>query len=232
MAGDPMTILRARLRLLPTCIALMAALLMVKSAAIVRAAVPAPPAETKATHAAPTDAAAKPDPTPTPPASPPATTRVVDPMEAPVSAAEKALLLDLRTRRKELDARDAALSLRESVLVATEKRLATRADELIALQKKLESLEKARKEHDEANWSELVKVYEGMKPKDAATIFNDLDLAVLLPVLDRMKAAKTAIVLAAMQPDRARLVTTRLAEMRNKANAAPGAAATTAKNGT
>ena len=230
-----MTALRARLRLLPICIALMAVLLVIKSAAIVRAAVPTPPVEAKSAPAAPaasTDAAAKPRPVPAPTATPTATPPAVDPMEAPVSAAEKALLLDLRARRKELDAREAAMSLRESVLAATEKRLAARADELVTLQKKLESLEKARRERDEANWSDLVKVYEGMKPKDAAAIFNDLDLAVLLPVLDRMKAAKTAIVLAAMQPDRARLVTTRLAEMRNKANAAPGATGTTAKNGT
>ncbi len=229
-----MTHLHARPRLLPICIALMAVLLVLKSADIVRAAVPAPPPA-----AAPPEPTTKPGPTPTAPApatAPASTPRVpipsVETPDAPVSAAEKALLLDLRVRRKELDARETAMSLREIVLAATEKRLAARADELVTLQKKLESLEKARREHDEANWTELVKVYEGMKPKDAAAIFNDLDLAVLLPVLDRMKAAKTAIVLAAMQPDRARLVTTRLAEMRNKANAAPGAGGTIAKNGT
>ena len=215
-----MTRFNARPRLLPACIAVMAVLLMIKSADIVRAAVPAPPPP-----AAPPAAAAQPPPPRAPVAGDGAA-------EAPVSAAEKALLLDLRARRQELDAREAALALRETVLAATEKRLAARADELMTLQTKLEALEKARRDRNESNWGELVKVYEGMKPKDAATIFNDLDLAVLLPVLDRMKAAKTAIVLAAMQPDRARLATTRLAEMRNKANAAPGAGGAVPKNGT
>ena len=63
-----------------------------------------------------------------------------------------------------------------------------------------------------------MKLYETMKPRDAATIFNDLDLTVLLQVLDRMKEAKSAMVLAAMQPERARQVTERLAQMRAKAN--------------
>ena len=47
-----------------------------------------------------------------------------------------------------------------------------------------------------------------MKPRDAAAIFNDLDMPVLLQVLDRMKEAKAAPILAAMQPDRAREATT------------------------
>ncbi len=45
--------------------------------------------------------------------------------------------------------------------------------------------------HDDANWAGLVKVYETMKPRDAAAIFNDMDLPVLLQVLDRMKEAKS-----------------------------------------
>ena len=52
-----------------------------------------------------------------------------------------------------------------------------------------------------------MKLYEAMKPRDAATIFNDLEMPVLLQVVDRMKEAKAAPVLAAMQPDKARDLT-------------------------
>ena len=58
-----------------------------------------------------------------------------------------------------------------------------------------------------------------MKPRDAATIFNDLDMPVLLQVVDRMKEAKAAPVLAAMQPDKARDVTAQLARMRTHRDA-------------
>lgn len=221
-------------RLLPLTIAIMAALLAMKSVSLVRAAVPAPDSAVTlaATPAAtPAPAPAQPvksgnvktdavKPAQSPPAAP-APVTVAPPAEPPVSDTERALLLDLRHRRAELDAREAALASRESVLAAAEKRLAARVDELTALQGKLEALEAARKERDDANWAGLVKLYENMKPHDAATIFNDLDMPVLLQVVDRMKEAKAAPVLAAMQPERARQVTAQLAELRRRANSVP-----------
>ncbi len=102
------------------------------------------------------------------------------------------------------------------MLTAAEQKLTARVRELQALQKKLESLEATRNEREDASWRGLVKVYEAMKPRDAATIFNDLDMPVLLQVVDRMKEAKAAPVLAAMQPDKARDLTSRLAEMRTR----------------
>jgi len=142
-----------------------------------------------------------------------------DPLPPPVGDAERALLQDLRSRKLEIDARDRATSEREAVLSAAEHKLSERVDQLAALQTRLEALDAERKQHDEANWSGLVRTYEAMKPRDAASIFNDLDLAVLLPVLDRMKEGKAALVLAAMQPERARLVTTKLAQQRSQPSA-------------
>jgi flagellar motility protein MotE (MotC chaperone) len=209
-------------RLLPMTICVMALLLVVKSVALVRAAVP------DAAHAATVPVTPPPTPhaptsaTPTPAMSPaPSVPVSVPPPEPAISDSERALLLDLRHRSAELDARAAALTSREGVLAAAEKRLTTRVDELSALQAKLEALEKARHDRDDTNWAGLTKLYESMKPRDAATIFNDLDMDVLLQVVDRMKEAKAALVLAAMQPDRARQVTAQLAQMRARANAVP-----------
>jgi flagellar motility protein MotE (MotC chaperone) len=140
----------------------------------------------------------------------------------PISEAERSLLLDLRKRRDELDARGRALDQREAVLAAAQAKLAVRVDELNALQAKLETLESARHAHDNANWAGLVRVYETMKPRDAAVIFDALDMQVLLGVLDRMSDRKAAPILAAMQPDRARLATQMLAEMRTRTVTPPG----------
>jgi flagellar motility protein MotE (MotC chaperone) len=218
-------------RVLPVTMLAMAALLAVKSVALVRAAAPAAATEASAPAAtpAPVEPVATAPPKPAEmkseaakPAAPAAeTAKVAAPAELPIPDSERALLLDLRKRRDELDQREAALAARESVLAAAEARLTARLAELGGLQKRLESLDTARKEHDDANWRGLVKLYESMKPKDAATIFNDLDLPVLLPVLDRMKESKAAPVLAAMLPERARLVTAELAQMRARANSVP-----------
>jgi flagellar motility protein MotE (MotC chaperone) len=134
----------------------------------------------------------------------------------PVSDGERAVLLELRQRRQELDGRELLLTARESVLAAAEQKFSARVEELAALQKKLEALEAARTQREEAGWQGLVKLYEAMKPRDAAAIFNELQMPVLLPVLDRMKEAKAASILAAMVPDKAREVTARLAELRTR----------------
>jgi flagellar motility protein MotE (MotC chaperone) len=50
-----------------------------------------------------------------------------------------------------------------------------------------------------------------MKPGDAARIFDKLDMAILLPVAQKMKAPKIALVMAAMDPDAAKRLTVNLA---------------------
>jgi flagellar motility protein MotE (MotC chaperone) len=134
------------------------------------------------------------------------------------SAAERALLEALRQRRSELEAREAALAEREVLVAAAERRLSARIAEMQALHQRLEAEARQRGEQSEQGMRQLVRLYEGMRPRDAATIFDDLDLAVLIPVLDRMREARAAPVLAAMRPDRARLATTELARHRARPN--------------
>ena len=70
------------------------------------------------------------------------------------------------------------------------------------------------KKHDaqeEKKIQKLVEMYEAMKPKDAARIFESLDMSILLQVVERMKERKVAPVLAAMQSLSAKQLTTELA---------------------
>ena len=53
-----------------------------------------------------------------------------------------------------------------------------------------------------------------MKPKDSARIFDQLDIEILLEVFERMKASKSAAILAQMKPARAKEITSRIAERR------------------
>lgn len=133
-----------------------------------------------------------------------------------VDATERALLQELRQRSEQLDAREREINDRKTVIEAAEAKLETRIDRLASLQSSLEELDGARKQRQSANWSGLVKVYEAMKPRDAAAIFDVLDIHVLLEVLDRMNERKAAAVLAAMQPERARMATQMLAQMRTR----------------
>jgi flagellar motility protein MotE (MotC chaperone) len=230
-------------RLLPSTMAFMAVLLVVKSGILIHAAVfdglKSDPTMVTPAQAASEPGRGKPVAGGAPPSIPapsktnaaadatkpvgtvksdvgkqPDATRPAESEAQAISASEKALLQDLRQRRKELDAQADALKARETVLAAAEQKLSARVVELQALQKKLEALDAARKQNEEAGWQGLAKLYEAMKPRDAATIFNDLTMPVLLQVLDRMKDAKAAAVMAAMNPDKARDVTAELARLR------------------
>ena len=215
-----------RFRALPWAILAMAGLALLKGVHLVQVAGGAPAAFASAGRAVipPAHAAGAPAPAkqaaPAPAAA--AAAVVPGPPAAPeIDPAERALLLDLRARRVVLEGREQAMSAREALQAAAEMRLNERVSQLTALQARLEKLDETRRERDDANWRGLVKTYETMRPRDAAAILNALDLPVLLQALDRTKAAKAALILAAMQPDRARSATTALAELRSRSVAAP-----------
>ncbi|MFQ6018256.1 MAG: MotE family protein, partial [Kiloniellaceae bacterium] len=86
---------------------------------------------------------------------------------------------------------------------------------LKALRKSIQDLLIQHDEQVDTQFKSLVKIYESMKPKDAARIFNELDMAVLLPVVERMKERKTAPILAKMNPEKAKAITLRLADRRD-----------------
>ena len=61
----------------------------------------------------------------------------------------------------------------------------------------------------------IVTMYENMKPKDAARIFDRLDLNILIEVSTAMNPRKMSAILAQMTPDTAERLTVELA---NRAN--------------
>ena len=128
---------------------------------------------------------------------------------APPELADVAL--ELQQRREQLLELEARLAIREAGLRTAEAGLAAQLDRLEALRGELQALVGMANDEEEARQQQLVKVYESMRAKSAAQIFDRLDLAVILPVAKRMKEAKMAAILAAMDPGRARIVTTELA---------------------
>ncbi len=101
--------------------------------------------------------------------------------------------------------------LRQRLLEATEKRLDGKLGELKGLEGNLKRLTGERQEQADKQFASLVKVYETMKAKDAARIFERLDLKVQQAVASKMKEQKMAAILAAMDPDKAKTLTMELA---------------------
>jgi flagellar motility protein MotE (MotC chaperone) len=125
--------------------------------------------------------------------------------------AEIDLLANLAQRRDQIEQRAREVDLRESLLAAAEKRLDDRIAEIKKLEASVKQIVQQYDKQEEQNLQGLVKVYENMKPKDAARIFEKLEPNVLLGVVERMKEAKLAALLAEMNPTTAQDLTVRLA---------------------
>jgi flagellar motility protein MotE (MotC chaperone) len=142
------------------------------------------------------------------------------------SPADMDVLQKLAKRRAELESWAGDLAMREQLLKATEGKLEERLAELKTVQTSVKGLLRQHDQEQEAKLKSLVKIYETMKPKDAARIFEQLEMDILLDVVERMKEAKVAPILSAMNPEKARTVTEELAQRRRlgaQASALPGA---------
>jgi flagellar motility protein MotE (MotC chaperone) len=128
---------------------------------------------------------------------------------------EEALLARLAERRAELDKRDADIAMRTALLEAAEKRLDERTKELAALEAQVAALVDEKQAAEEAGFKAVVTMYESMKPKDAAKIFDTLNTTVLVKVVRAMSPRKMSPILAAMSPEPAQKLTIALAATEN-----------------
>jgi len=129
----------------------------------------------------------------------------------PVPAQERAVLERLQARRQELDSRARELDIRESLLKAHEQRIESRVEELKAVEARITQATRQKDEAEAGRFKSVVTMYENMKAKDAARIFDRLEMAVLIDVASHMKPQKMSEVLAQMQPDAAERLTVELA---------------------
>jgi len=131
-----------------------------------------------------------------------------------LSPSELQLLQSLAVRRDAMDRREQEMGMREAILSATEQRIDSKIKELKKLELRVQSFIKTHDDEADKRLKRMVKVYENMKPKDAARILENLEMEILLDVTDRMKESKMAAVLANMDSEKARELTVRLANLK------------------
>jgi len=150
-------------------------------------------------------------PAPLEPTPGPGGTTVPLDLERPVSPAERSILESLQKRRAELDARAHELDLRDDLLRAAEKRVAGRIEELKDLEARVDAALQQKDEGEAARFKNVVTMYENMKAKDAAKIFDGLDIKVLLDVAKDINPRRMSDILAQMVPENAQRLTVELA---------------------
>jgi flagellar motility protein MotE (MotC chaperone) len=133
------------------------------------------------------------------------------PLDGQPSGAERAILERLQERRQELDERARELDIRESLIQAAEKRMEGQLAELKETEQRIKVATQQRDDADAARFKGLVTMYENMKPRDAAKIFDRLDIGVLIEIASQIKPQAMADIMAQMSPDVAQRLTVELA---------------------
>ncbi len=128
-----------------------------------------------------------------------------------IPAGERAVLERLQERRQELENRARELEIREGLLKAAEKKVESRIAELKALETKVSAALQKKEEGEAARFKSLVSMYENMKAKDAARIFDRLEQRVLIDVAMQMNPRRMSDILAQMSPEAAERLTVELA---------------------
>tara|TARA_Y100000780_G_scaffold231177_1_gene255653 strand:- start:169250 stop:169822 length:573 start_codon:yes stop_codon:yes gene_type:complete len=128
------------------------------------------------------------------------------------SEAEIKLLQELDIRRIELERREQALRVREKLADLAEAELKDRVEKMNELQKQLTVLLKNLSNKEEAELVQLAKIYEEMRPNNAAIVLNKLDDNIVFDLFKRMNRKDTAKIMEKMDPIKARRISKMLAE--------------------
>lgn len=133
------------------------------------------------------------------------------PLSCEYNGTETRILEKLSMRRVALVERSGDLDMREKLLRATESRIEGQISSLKKIEAQIQALLEAHSDVEQAQLDSLVKTYSAMKAKEAARIFNGLEMPVLISIIEKMKPKVMAKVLAKMSPTMAKELTMELA---------------------
>lgn len=148
--------------------------------------------------------------------------------QAGLSPAELQVLQSLGQRRGQLDARENDLNTQLALMAAAEAKLDAKIKALNGLKAEVNGLLAQSNTKEQTEIDRLVKVFEGMKAKDAAPRLAALDDAVRIKIAAKMKERALSAIMAQMSAADAKKLTEMLARRYSDAQAAATKAAAVA----
>jgi len=139
----------------------------------------------------------------------------LDETQPQISAAERAILERLQSRRQEIESRQREIDIRESLLKSAEKRIENKVEEMKAVESRITATQAEQKAAEAQRMKGLVTMYEGMKPKDAARVFDRLEMSVLIEIASAIAPRKMSDILGLMSPEAAERLTVEMARRAN-----------------
>ena len=137
-----------------------------------------------------------------------------------LSKSEIEVLQRLAERRATVEQREREVEAKDGLLKAAEARIDGKITQLQDLEKNIKGLLQQYDGQKQQELDQLVRIYSAMKPKEAAGIFETLDMPILLALVKQMKEAKVAPIMALMTPAKATALTEAITS-RKQLSAAP-----------
>jgi len=145
---------------------------------------------------------------------------------APPRAVEEQIVADPEVIKDELESIEAqraalerkrrAVQIAENDLITQKRIIEEEKSRLNQMMKRIEKLVGKLDEEEAKKVSKLAKLYESMKPQDAAKIASSLDIDMLTNIVASMKEKKAAKMLSALPPKKAAEISRRLGRSKSK----------------
>ena len=129
----------------------------------------------------------------------------------PITASERAVLERLQSRRQEIETRAREVDIRENLIKSAEKRIEGKIEDMKATEARITVAGQKKDEAEAQRFKGIVTMYEGMKPKDAAKVFDRLEMSVLFDIASQIAPRKMSDIMGQMQPESAERLTVELA---------------------
>jgi flagellar motility protein MotE (MotC chaperone) len=133
-----------------------------------------------------------------------------------LSASDIPLLQALQERRKVIEERETSVAEREAAFQLLQQQLEEKLASLTTLRKEIAALIGEKEAFEEKRFEHLVKVYEGMKPEEAASLIERLHEDTATKLFYRMKEKKVSQLLGFVKPEVAARLSERLAMQQQK----------------
>ncbi|MFW7269444.1 MotE family protein [Gluconacetobacter sp. Hr-1-5] len=131
-----------------------------------------------------------------------------------VAKAEADLVQNILTRQSTFDDEQKNLEEQKHILDAAQAALNEKMRTLDSSMAALAERQAAHRETMSAETDRLVRIYEEMPPKEAAAVFNIMDIHVLVSVANKMSPRKISAVMGYMMPERVNIVSQYMAGVR------------------
>jgi len=125
-------------------------------------------------------------------------------------------LESIEAQRAALERKRRAIQIAENDLITQRRVIEEEKNKLNQMIKKIEKLVDKLDEEEAKKVSKLAKLYESMKPQDAAKIASSLDIDMLTNIVASMKEKQAAKMLSALPPKKAAEISRRLGRSRSK----------------